>query len=86
MDPSKTSFKSQLHAAMTAQFVRTKRGWKRVLGLGAVLFLLSMVSVLVGTMRIAVVVDFLIPLAPANRPPACPQITRAFPTEYQQHQ
>jgi hypothetical protein len=59
MDPSKTSFKSQLHAAMTAQFVRTKRGWKRVLGLGAVLFLLSMVSVLVGTMRIAVVVDFL---------------------------
>jgi hypothetical protein len=59
MDPSKSSFKSQLHAAMTAQFVRTKRGWKWLLLLGGALFLLSVGSVSTDAPRIAAVIDLL---------------------------
>jgi hypothetical protein len=59
MDPSKSSFKSQLHAAMTAQFVRTKRSWKWLLVLAGALFLLSVGSVSTDAPRIAAVIDLL---------------------------
>lgn len=48
MNPRTASYKTLLHAAMTAKFVRTKRVWRRLLLLGVTLFLLSAGSAVTG--------------------------------------
>lgn len=57
MNSTAISYKSQLHIAMTAKFVRTKRTWTWLLLLAFILFALTAVSAVADTPRVAPILN-----------------------------
>lgn len=57
MDPQTTSYKTQLHAVMTARFVRTKRTWMWLFILVTILFVLTVASAFTDAPRVGPTLD-----------------------------